>query len=401
MNTDIAEVVRETVTELGTRFAEFKDEHQRALAAEIQYREDFERKFNLARFDARTSPTEPPAATWMDAKTKQAIPVLSHKHRLADLTEQKPDTPSMGRILRGVLLGNRADDARELAEERKALGIVSDASGGILAPDYVAGRWIDALRARMVLSQAGARTIPMPGKTLTLAAITADPTIAWHAENSAITPSDPTFTGVTLSAKTITAVCKVSVELAADAANIEQVIESTLIAKTATEIDSAGLNGTAVNAALAPSGVFNLTGRNTVTGVGAPTNWDWCLDAIGKLLAANVPLENIGTLIGAPSLWLKMAKLKTGLSGDQTPLRMPEAVEKLPTAWTTAAPSGKAIIADWRDLLFGVRKDLTVRVLNEAFLGSNLQVAFVVYARVDFAAARPASFVTAEGITVS
>ena len=48
----------------------------------------------------------------------------------------------------------------------------------------------------------------------------------------------------------------------------------------------------------------------------------------------------------------------------------------------------------------GVRKDINVRVLSEAFMGSNLQVAVLAYARVDFAATREQSFCTLEGITV-
>jgi|GEM_PF-3987226 len=38
--------------------------------------------------------------------------------------------------------------------------------------------------------------------------------------------------------------------------------------------------------------------------------------------------------------------------------------------------------------LVGVRRDITVRVLQETFLGSNLQIAVLAYARCDFAATR-------------
>jgi HK97 family phage major capsid protein len=100
-----------------------------------------------------------------------------------------------------------------------------------------------------------------------------------------------------------------------------------------------------------------------------------------------------------------MRKLKTGITSDNTPLTMPEEVAKLPKLWTTAAPltggiTAKAVLGDWRDLLLGVRKEIQVQVLREAFLGSNLQLAILAYARVDFAAVRPQSFVTLEGITV-
>ena len=51
------------------------------------------------------------------------------------------------------------------------------------------------------------------------------------------------------------------------------------------------------------------------------------------------------------------------------------------------------------DLLWGIRSDITVRVLSERFLGDNLQVGVLVYARVDFQPTHVESFVTLEGIT--
>ena len=100
-----------------------------------------------------------------------------------------------------------------------------------------------------------------------------------------------------------------------------------------------------------------------------------------------------------------MRKLKTGISSDNPSLRMPEEVARMPMLRTTAAPltggtTAKAVIGDWRDQLFAVRKNIELRVLREAFMGSNLKLAVLAYARCDFAATRAASFVTAEGITV-
>jgi hypothetical protein len=42
-----------------------------------------------------------------------------------------------------------------------------------------------------------------------------------------------------------------------------------------------------------------------------------------------------------------------------------------------------------------------VRILEESFLGSNLQIGVLAYARCDFQAVRPTSFVTGEGLTVA
>jgi HK97 family phage major capsid protein len=169
-------------------------------------------------------------------------------------------------------------------------------------------------------------------------------------------------------------------------------------------IDRAGLVGATVDAGATPAGIMNLLNRNKVTAVGAPTSWDFLVDAMYELALDNVPMGDIGAFIGHPAIWKKMRKLKTGITNDCTPLTMPAEIAALPKLWTTAAPldtgTAAGVIGNWRDLLFGVRKDISVRVLSETFLGSNLQVAVLAYARVDFAPVRTQSFCTVEGITV-
>lgn len=348
-----------------------------------------------------TDATKRDLPTYIDGKTKERIQVLSH----ADKLSQSHDSPSLGRVLRGMVLGGNADDARELADERKSLSIFDDTAGGYSVGGELSNQWIDALRANMVLSKAGAITIPMSSKTLTVAKVTGDPTVSWHGENASITATAPTFGASTLDARTVVCVVKLSLELGQDSANIEQMLERTLTGALAAAIDDAGMNGASTNAGAAPSGLFNLTGRNSVTSIGAPTSWDFLLDGVYELLADDVPKEMIGAFISHPSVWKKMGKLKTGITNDNTPLMMPSEIAAIPKLYTTAAPlasgtTAKGIIANWSDLLFGVRKDITVKVLDQAFMGSNLQLAVLAYARVDFATTRVNSFCTLEGVTV-
>jgi HK97 family phage major capsid protein len=350
-------------------------------------------------------PKATPPELWRDVKSKAYIPVLSNTHRLTDFEAKEKDTPSMGRILRGIVLGGRAPDAGELADERKALAINGDPSGGYTVAGALSSQWIDLLRANLVLSRAGCRTIPMETGSLSLARVVDDPTIFWHAENAALSTGDPTFGAISLNAKTCVCLVRISLELSQDSANIEQILQTTITNAMANAIDSAGLQGIPVDAAAAPVGIMNLSNRNSVTGIGSPASWDFVVDGMYELMLDNVPQENIGALIAHPALWKKMRKLKTGISSDNTPLAAPAEVAALPKLWTTAAPltggtTATGIIADWRDLIMGIRKDINVRILSEAFMGSNLQVAVLAYARVDFAATRANSFCTLEGITV-
>lgn len=406
---DSIQELSEVAEKIGKGFEEFKASYDARLTAEVRHREELERKMNLASVAGNRQPDTASRDVWIDTKSGQRVPVLTNKQRLADLETNVIHSdfgtkalPSMGRVMRGIILGGRADDAKELADERKALSIQSDPSGGYTVPSALSSQWIDALRARMVLTQAGARTVPMPGKSLTLARVTGDPTVAWHNENANISTGDPTFGAVTLEAKTCVAVVKFSLELAQDSANLEQILQATLVNAAALAIDRAGLVGITTGAGAAPDGIFNLAGRNSVTGIAIPDSWDFLVNGIYELLLDNVALEDVGAFIAHPAVWKKMRKLKTA---DLAPMPAPEEVARIPKLWTTSAPltgtTADGIIADWRDLLFGVRQDITVRVLSESFLGSNLQIAMLVYARVDFAAARQVSFCTLEGITVS
>jgi HK97 family phage major capsid protein len=112
---------------------------------------------------------------------------------------------------------------------RAELGTTPDADGGFAVPTFLANEFIDKLRAAMVLSRAGARSIHMPGKTFQLAKIAADPAVAWHAENANITATQPTLDAVVLTAKTIVVTTKFSVELAQDSANISQILQRSLV----------------------------------------------------------------------------------------------------------------------------------------------------------------------------
>ena len=342
---------------------------------------------------------------YFDTKSGKKVPVLEHTDKLAALEQKEGDTPSVGRLLRGIVLGGRAADAAELADERKSLSINSDPSGGYTVAGALSSEWIDTLRSSMVLSKAGARTIPMDSTSLSLARVVNDPTISWHGENADIPSSDPTFGAIELTARTCVCLVKLSLELSQDSANIEQILQSTINNAMAGAIDRAGLVGVTVNAGAAPAGVMNLANRNKVTAIGAPTSWDYLVDGMYELALDNTPMENIGAFIAHPAVWKKMRKLKTGITNDNTPLTMPAEIAALPKLWTTAAPltdgtTASGIIANWRDLIMGVRKDITVRVLSESFMGSNLQIAVLAYARVDFAATRQESFCTLEGITV-
>lgn len=387
--TDVSEILRlvkaqdQVLDKFDGRIKELQDEGM-----------DLAKKITRAQFSGGGGGA-PEAARdrWIDTKSGQTVEVLRPGDRLATKAD---DTPSLGRILRGIITGPHAPDARELAEERKGLLIGSDPAGGYAIEGAVAEQWVDALRAQSVLTSAGARTVVMPSGNFGIARIDTDPVVSWHGESANITATEPVFGRVNLVAKTAVAVIPFSIELSQDCANLEEQLAALVTRGMAAALDSAGLVGVTVGSAAAPTGLVNLSGRSTVTSIGAIADHDFLIDGLFELMNANASTQN-AALVGNPSLWKSLAKLRTGITNDESPLPAPAEVAALRKFWTTAMPTTTAIVADWTDVIIGIRKSLTIKLVDSR-LASNLDGTLVAYLRADVACVRPASLCTLENI---
>ena len=134
------------------------------------------------------------------------------------------DSLNLGRFVKGVVTGNW----KGAESEKRALQIGDDTLGGYLVPSPLALQIIDMARNASVVMKSGALTIPMESNTLDLAKILEDPTAYWRGENQTITPSDMSFGKLTLRARTLAALVKVSVEVIEDAVNLDQIVSSAL-----------------------------------------------------------------------------------------------------------------------------------------------------------------------------
>lgn len=330
---------------------------------------------------------------WVDREGRP-IEVLDRGEKLARPGDNTSGV-TLERFLGAIVTG------RGLDKIRGDLGTTPDSAGGYTVPTFLARDFIDRMRAQSVLLQAGAQTVLMEGKTLRIAKITQDPTVTWRAsENAAITPSDPTFGAVEFQAKTIAALTKLSLELAQDSPNAEQAVVRALTGAMALAIDKAGLHG----ATNGPAGLIAVGGRTQVTGVGAP-DYDDFLNGLEALAAADVPIEACTNWIMSPRTWGDLVRLKTGLASDLSPRPLPPALQghkqyvSTSVLNTLGAGAESAIFGgNFRDVLFGVRNNITVRVLSERYMDS-LSIGIVAYGRVDWQVAHPASVLTLEGVT--
>lgn len=390
-NTTTMDEVKAVADKLGLAFDDFKAKQ----VARLDALEAHLVKGNRPGIAGKGTSATP--AAWIDTKSGKPVRVLEKGDSLAAI-EGKGEGGSVGRFLRGVVCGEHAPDARELADERKALNIGTGTAGGFTVTDSIAAQWVDALRAQSVLARAGAGTVMMPAGELGIARIDTDPTVSWHGESASITATQPVFGRVNLQARTAVCVVPFSVELAQDSANLEAQLERVVTNALAAALDAAGLVGTSTDAGAAPAGLVNLSGRNSVLAIGTPANYDHLVDALAELMVDNVDQASIGPLVAHPLLLKKYLKLRTGIASDVSPLPAPAEIAAIPRLWTTALPSSKAILANWRDVIVGMRQAVTVKVIDSR-MASNLEGTLVAYLRADVGCVRPASVCTLEGFT--
>ncbi len=309
---------------------------------------------------------------------------------------------SFDRYVRGLATGNWDGSERELARYKLAMSEGTQTAGGHLVPTPLAGRIIDLARNAMRVMQAGATTVPMTSQTLKIARLTGEGTPAWRTENAAITDGDLSFDAVTFTARTLTRLVKVSMELFEDAdPSSEDVIARSFAAQIALELDRVALRGSGT--APEPRGVLNHTGV-TLTDHGANgtaiSNYDFHLDAVGTVRNLNFePTAHIQ----APRTSTSLSKLKEATTNAylQPPAGL---LPMLPTKQVpinltvgTSNDCSEIYTGQWNQLMIGMRTAFQLRFLNERFI-DNGQYAFLAYLRADVQVAHGEAFNVDRGV---
>ncbi len=331
-------------------------------------------------------------------------PVLTRDQSVADWCRgqglvTRDDVPlSFDRYLRGMATGEWSG-----ADEERALSGGTLTAGGHLVPTPLSARVIDLARNATRVMQAGAVTVPMTSSTLKLARLTGEGSPGWKTENAAITANaDLSFDAVTFTARTLTRVVTLSVELFEDAdPSSGDVIARSFAEQIALEVDRVALRGTGT--APEPRGVLNTAGITTTphgANGGAIANYDWWLDAIGAVRNANFePTAHIQ----APRSTTSLSKLKDTTNAY---LARPDGLlpmlstRQVPTNLTvgTSNDCSEVYTGQWDQLMIGMRTDLRIEFLRERYLADNLQYAFLAYLRMDVQVAQPAAFVVDVGV---
>ena len=331
---------------------------------------------------------------WRNAETGAPVRVLDKGEALAANVQ---GNVKLGDILAGILTGSRDPDIRA------ALGSGTDSAGGFSVPTEVLPEFIDRLRSKTRVIEAGARTLMLENGRTRIMRTETDPVAGWRAENAAVAEGDPTFGGITFVPRSLAALVKVSRELLDDSVNIGDALQAALIGALSVELDRAALFGSGA-ANNQPVGLFTSAGNSVSLGTNGAVmaSYDPMLDALYELEADNVSSPTAAILNPRTGRTINKLKDTTG-----QPLMRPAALADLPMLSTTSVPIDQTqgtssdcstvFLGDFTQCIMGIRQELVIQRLDQTFAG-NLQIGFLAYLRADVGFAPPNAFTKIIGI---
>tara|TARA_R100000353_G_scaffold24240_2_gene20887 strand:- start:669 stop:3389 length:2721 start_codon:yes stop_codon:yes gene_type:complete len=185
--------------------------------------------------------------------------------------------------------------------------------GGFLKPtDHLGNEFIEALKAKLVVSQAGARIMTGLKGDVAIPKMSAETSnVAFVSENSAPSEGNATFAQVTMSPKTLAAQVDISRKLMMQSdPSIEQVLREDIIATFARKIDEVAIEGGGSNE---PTGVLGGVASGNVIAAatnGAAPTYENVVELI-RLVEASNAILNEGSLrfLGNPKLTSKLRRV--------------------------------------------------------------------------------------------
>lgn len=186
--------------------------------------------------------------------------------------------------------------------------------GGYLkGTDHLGEEFIDALRARLVARQAGARVLTGLRGDIDIPALATKTTAYWVGEGSAATEGAPVFTQKTASPKTVSAFVDITRRLMQQSDPVaDAILRADMVSQLQHAVDDVAFEGGASNA---PTGVLGTSGIGSVTigtNGGAPT-WATVVNLWKEVAIDNADMGSLGyvTTPGVVGKLLQTAKVSS------------------------------------------------------------------------------------------
>jgi HK97 family phage major capsid protein len=307
------------------------------------------------------------------------------------------------RAIRGQITGNWSGAD---AERRAMEGVGS--TGGFLLTPQMSGILVDLARNQSVCVQAGAITALMDTSEMIIGKVATEPTAAWISEGGTITPAAITFGKVTLKATVLAAMCKVSIQLATDASNIDSLIRTALSGAIGTELDRAALMGSGV---AEPRGLFYTPDVQSYSlGANGASIANFDAFSFGVQYVQNENGQPTGVIM-SPRTAGAIDRLKEATTN--APLTPPASYAALSKYVTKQIPdtlihgtstvASAAIVGNFSQIVMGLApsegglRGIRIDVSREAAFDT-LELLIRAYIRADIAILRPRWFTTIKGI---
>jgi HK97 family phage major capsid protein len=308
-------------------------------------------------------------------------------------------------------------------DEHKALGILTDPSGGMLLPTLIGRLFIDAVRPKTQVLRAGGLTYAMEARQVVLPGWDTPPAAGWRGPNGQFVDAGGSFRSVELDAKDVGCFLDVPQVLFEDAASnldaISTLIEAQLSKAVGQALDLAALlsrdalttdgsNATAVPMGLAKldsqsqlSGNYGISVSNATGTNGATPTWDNIIDAAAAVAGANFTATGH---LSAPRTFASLAKTKDTqqryigrpeyLNGvtDYDTSQVPVTLKKGSSTDCTAS-----FVGDFSQLVLGLRGE--VALLHDPFTkGLSRVTRLIIWQKADVGVLNKTAFQVLDGV---
>ena len=270
---------------------------------------------------------------------------------------------------------------------RDLLVDIPTAGGNLVADELLAGSFIDLLRNRLALAQAGATMLSGLQGNVSIPRQTSAATAYWVGENVAPTESQQAIDQVNMTPKTVAAFVDYSRRLLLQSSiDVEGMIRNDLARVLALEIDRAGIYGT--GSSNQPLGLINTTGIGTETLTNAGT--------FAQLIAMETDVAVANADVGSMRYIMNAAArggLKSTSKAGTEAIFVWEnnEVNGYPVIVSNQLLNNDALFGDFSQMVMGMWSGLDLMV--DPYAGATAgTVRVIAHQDLDFAVKQPASF---------
>ncbi len=308
------------------------------------------------------------------------VPELAREYDCGLAIEQSQELQRRsGRTAAGLMIPYNALSAGTAAD-----------GGDLVATELRAMSFIDVLRSRSVVMEAGATFMSDLVGNVDIPRKTSPSAPAWLASEDAVTTeSDPQFDQVSLRPKDIGVHTQITRRLAQQSTpDAEAIVRNDLLSSIATGIDNAALNGDGT--AGSPTGVVNQSGINTVTFAATAPTWAEVVQLETEVNTDNALQGSTAYLVDANGL----AAAKTTERATDTGLFIFDngSINSHQALVSNNVAANNWMFGNWADLLIGQWNgalDLIVDPYTESKRG---RIIITAISTIDVAVRHPESF---------